>query len=405
MSFNGKKIKPEKIKKSEFFSSFNSSELHVIAENSSLRTVKSGGTVFIEGDDSTGLYIVEKGEIVIRKPDNENRNIDIARFLPGDCFGELDMLTGARRNESAFAEKDTVLIVFPGDGVIFRDMLVKYPEISARILHKFLVQISGRIRNANSLVSENSPVVKELSRQVYRDKLTGRYNKTYLEEKIRELLNASSGTAAMVMVKPDNFKAINDAYGHDAGDRVLIIMTGKLHDYLPDNYVIVRYMGNELGIFIPDAGREASLQAAEKIRKFLQSLDLSKACEGNSFTLSVSQGIALYPDHTDDPENLILFAHELPLTGRARGGNKILFYDDIHPDINCKIKPCDVKSTANDPVNGKQMNNRDEIQGRRHDPGRRNAPHPEGRRNAPHPEGRRNAPESTDESGKPGGYE
>ena len=326
-----KKIKPEKIKKSDFFSSFNNRELNVIAENSSLRTVGEGMAVFSADDESTELYIVESGEIVIRKPDNENRNIDIARFLPGDCFGELDMLTDSRRNESAFAEKDTVLIVFPGDGIIFRDMLEKYPEISARILHKFLVQISGRIRNANSLVSENSPVVKELSRQVYRDKLTGRYNKTYFEEKIKEMLETESGTASVIMVKPDNFKAINDAYGHDAGDRALIIMTGKLHDYLPDNYVIVRYMGNELGIFIPDADRETALREAEKIREFLQKLDLTKACDGKSFTLSVSQGISLFPDHTDNPENLILFAHELPLIGRAEGGNKILFYDDIHP--------------------------------------------------------------------------
>ena len=331
-----KKIKPDKIKKSEFFSSFNSRELDVIAENSSIWTVNGGDSVFSAGDDSSELYIVGSGEIVIRKPDNENRNIDIARFLPGDCFGELDMLTDSRRNESAFAEKETELIVFPGEGIKFKDMLEKYPEISARILHKFLVQISGRIRNANSLVSENSPVVKELSRQVYRDKLTGRYNKTYFEEKIKELLDTETGKASVIMVKPDNFKAINDAYGHDAGDRALIIMTGKLHEYLPDNYVIVRYMGNELGIFIPDAERETALQEAEKIRKFLQDLDLTKACEGNQFVLSVSQGISLYPEHTDDPEKLLLFAHELPLIGRAEGGNKILFYDDIHPDSEGK---------------------------------------------------------------------
>ncbi len=61
-------------------------------------------------------------------------------------------------------------------------------------------------------------------------------------------------------------------------------------------------------------------------------LDISKACEGNPFTLSVSSGIALYPDHTADPQQLLLMAHELPLIGRAAGGNKILFHDDIKKD-------------------------------------------------------------------------
>ena len=329
MDIKRKDIKPVKIKKSDFFSSFNSTELGVIAENSSMMSVREGETVFKADDVSSELFIIESGEIIIRKPDNENRNIDIARFLPGDCFGELDMLAGSRRNADAFAEKDTSLIVFPGNGIKFQDMLIQFPEISARILHKFLVQISERIRTANSLVSENSPVVKELSRQVYRDKLTGRYNKTYLEEKIKELLDKSDEKASVIMIKPDNFKAINDAYGHDAGDRVLILMTAGLHDYLPDNYVIVRYMGNELGIFIPDADREKALSKAQEIRAFFNNLDISKACGGNSFTLSVSAGIALYPDHTVDPQQLLLMAHELPLVGRAAGGNKILFHDDL----------------------------------------------------------------------------
>ncbi len=330
-------VKQDKIKKSDFFSSFSSSELEVIASNSSIRKIDQNDTVFSAGDESEELYIVESGEIVIRKPDNENRNIDIARFLPGDCFGELDMLTGTTRNASAFAERKTSLIVFPGKGKKFGSMLEKYPEVSARILHKFLVQVSGRIRNANDLVSENSPLVKELSRQVYRDKLTGRYNKTYLEEKINEFVGSSKGSSALIMVKPDNFKAINDAYGHDAGDRVLIVMTRELHDYLPDSYVIVRYMGNELGVFIPGADINAALKAAENIRDFLTALDLSKALEGNLFRLSVSQGIAVYPDHTVDPDELIVLAHKLPLIGRARGGNRILLPDDAYegsPDFS-----------------------------------------------------------------------
>ena len=327
-----KKISTDDFRNSELFSFFNNSELEVIAENSSFRIVKTGENVFSEGDRSNELFIIEYGEIVIQKPDNENRIIDIARFLKGDCFGELDMLSGSIRNASAKAEEDTGIIVFPGNGIIFQDMLEKYPEISARILHKLLVQIAGRIRKANSLVCENSPVVQELSRQVYRDKLTGRYNKTYLEEKLSTLLESSGGCASLLMVKPDNFKLINDAYGHDAGDHALRIITRKLHDYLPDNYLVVRYMGNELSVYIPGADRGKALSEAEKIRDYLNALDLSKVCSGAEFTLSVSQGIAVYPEHTEIAEKLILLAHELPLIGRGRGGNKILFPEDKFPE-------------------------------------------------------------------------
>jgi len=331
--------KTEHLRKTELFSSCSDTELSIITAYSSCINIRKGEIVFSPGDPGGRLFIIMNGEIVISKPDNENRNTVIARFLPGDCFGELDMLTGSERNAFAEADADARLLVFPGKRLSFRSILKKHPEVSARILHKFLMQISGRIRKTNSLVRENSPLIQELSRQVYRDKLTGLYNKTYLEEKLKEILpgaSASGGagpgadeaekSAALIMLKPDNFKAINDTYGHEAGDQALRIIARALGAFLPETTLFFRFMGNELAVILPDAGRVEAAGLAEDIMNFLHELQLMETDgEGKNFVLSVSFGIAVYPEHASDSQALIQAAHELPLIGRAMGGNVILF--------------------------------------------------------------------------------
>ncbi len=311
------------------FSGFSSSELTIIAQNSSFRKFRKGERIFSSGKTARQLFVIEYGEVVISKYDDEKRNIDIARFLKGDCFGELDMLTDSVRNASATADSDTRLLVFPGKGILFRDMLETYPEISARILHKFLVQIAERIRKANALVSENSPLIQELSRQVYRDKLTDLYNKTYLEERLKEILSSCNDSVSLIMVKPDNFKLINDSYGHEAGDQALRIMAASFTDFLPQEYTIFRFMGNELAVLLPQADRDKAFSKAVEIKEFMNNLDLKRACEGSVFNLSVSIGISVYPEHAVTSEELIQKAHELPLIGRGMGGNKILFPEDV----------------------------------------------------------------------------
>jgi len=95
---------------------------------------------------------------------------------------------------------------------------------------------------------------------------------------------------------------------------------------------VLRYMGNELGVILPRCGREESHKEAERILRMFNSLDISEATKSKDVNLSMSIGVAIYPGHADTSDDLILLAHELPLAGRAKGGNVILFPEDLKPD-------------------------------------------------------------------------
>jgi len=315
--------------KTEIFASLDDAGLEIISDYSEFVSYKSGEEVFPEGGKSGVLYIVVSGTVQVVKNDpNEGISI-IAELAPGDRIGELEFFTESAFNASGVASGDTTLLRIPGKGDSFRIILENHPGIASVILYEFLKVISGRIRTANSMVKENSAVIQELKRQVYGDKLTGLYNKTYLEETLPEFMKNRSESVGLLLMKPDNFKYINDTFGHEAGDDTLRIMAAALNHFMEDRGTVLRYMGNELGVILPGFGRDESYQEANRILGMFNNLDISQATRTGDVQLSMSIGIAVFPGHADTSDDLILLAHELPLAGRAKGGNVILFPEDI----------------------------------------------------------------------------
>ena len=321
-------VKEVLLKGTDIFSSLLDHEIALITENSELCKYSTDESVFSKGDPGDSLYIVESGEIIVQKQDENGRKTHIARFLKGDCFGELDLFTETPRLVSSFASTNSRLLVFPRKNTGFSLFLNKNPALSARILHKIMVNMAIRIRKVNVLVKENSPLIQELKNQVYRDKLTGLFNQTYILEKLREIIDKENSDFFLLICKPDNFKELNDTYGHDAGDLVIQIMAREMRDFIGNDSIIVRYKGNAMAVFLTDSTRMEAVFLARSIREFINDLDVSEACKGNRFKITASIGITNYPDHGRDAEDLLFKTHELPLLGRNRGGNLILFPED-----------------------------------------------------------------------------
>jgi diguanylate cyclase (GGDEF)-like protein len=309
------------------FSSFSRNELEFLAEKSEFLDFDAGQGIFEAGDPGGRLYLIASGSVVILSPEGGGV---LAEFVRGDSFGELELLTGTARNAGARAEGKARLLAFPAGGAGLKEALSGRPQLAARILRSFLLVIAGRTRKSNALVKENSPWVRELKRQVYGDKLTGLLNKAYLEENLPKMIGspASPSALALVMMKPDNFKDINDRFGHEAGDAALVLMAGELDKAVGTEGTAVRYMGNELAVVYQGKDRAGALEAARAIQARICALDLSALTGEQGLRFSLSLGIALSPEHGAEAEALIKTASGLPLAGRARGGSLILFPED-----------------------------------------------------------------------------
>ncbi len=320
--------KRDLLKNVEMFSALDAGELEVIADYSEVVEVEPEQHLFEAGQRGNSLYVVKSGSILISQTQGEGRQVDIAEYIEGECFGEIDVLHAAPRTATARAEKHCELLRFPRTGVTLEEVLDREPNVSARLLQKLIIAIANRIRETNKLISENSPWVEQLRRQVFGDKLTGMFNRNYLDEHLPTLLNEENSPLAVLMIKPDNFKIINDTYGHDAGDATLRLLAATVRTWAGDNPSI-RYRGNEMAVILPNTGHGLSFELAEELRRKLSNLDLEPIVGSKSVEFTFSVGIAIYPDHAASAGELVARSHETLFIARDRGANQALSADQV----------------------------------------------------------------------------
>ena len=312
------------LQKTSFFSGWTDSELDEIMMHCQMNEFEDGSTIFTPEETGSRVYLLLNGSAEVLSPDKKTA---LAEFVAGELFGEITLLTGKPHDAYAIAHNQARVLEFPKDGVSLETLFHDNPRILAHLFQSLLIFTSQRTRAANMLIKENSPVVRELRNQVYSDKLSGLFNRTYLEESFSEFCKEPF---ALIMMKPDNFKQINDSFGHEAGDTALIFIAGHLKKAFSEHTVLVRYEGNEFAVLTHlYTDKESARAFAEKIKKELETLDLSHLFNGEKIFLSMSLGIVLFPQHGKIYTDIVTRCSGMPLIGRQRGGSMILFPEDI----------------------------------------------------------------------------
>jgi diguanylate cyclase (GGDEF)-like protein len=314
--------KVELLRKVDVFSTLREYELDIIAGHSEFITVKKGRPIFSQGTFAREFYVLSTGRVGIISL--ENGDAKIAQISGNESFGELDFIARTERSVAAFAEEDSVLLMFPAKGQVPKVIFGKHPYIFAVILHRILGIISERIWNVNQLLQDRTGWLKDLRRQLHRDKITGLYNRIFLDEDFVNLLPEIGRGAALLMIKPDNFKEINDRFGHDAGDQALNLMAIFLQSELLENDIGVRYGGDEYAAVLADADGEKAVARADSLRRTYGTIDLSGITGTEGMRIKVSIGIALYPDDADNSADLVAAAHNKMIKARVLGGDTII---------------------------------------------------------------------------------
>jgi diguanylate cyclase (GGDEF)-like protein len=307
------------------FSRLDEKELQIIAQYSQFSDYQKGELIFSEGSDVNEFYLVKDGEVLITQLTADDKERDIARFINGESFGEMDLFENAKRTATAKAERDSTLLLFPMKGNSLTDIMQDNPDIFARILKELLSIIAGRIRNTNKLVSERTQWVEGLRKQMINDKLTGLYNRTFLEEDLGAQLPRYGKYTSLLVIKPDNFKHINDTFGHDAGDKVLRLLADTIRTALRDDDIAIRYRGDEYAAVLPDTEIEEAGTIAEEVKSAIGNIETREITDNQSIHLTASIGVAIYPVHAEDHLTLIDTAHAKMWDARNSGGNCIFY--------------------------------------------------------------------------------
>ena len=160
-----------------------------------------------------------------------------------------------------------------------------------------------------------------------RDALTGLYNRHRFQEELTRMLSSGERhrrRVALLFFDIDEFKHVNDTFGHRAGDALLIRVAGEVSAQVRRNEVFARLGGDEFAILAPDISDEEAQAFAERIVRAIARIPFS--FEGNSLRLTCSLGVAIYPDHATTAEDLVAHADAAMYQAKEAGKNTWRMY-------------------------------------------------------------------------------
>lgn len=167
--------------------------------------------------------------------------------------------------------------------------------------------------------------------------LTKLYNYRYLDNKIenemKRLMDGELRQLSLIMMDIDRFKMINDTYGHQSGNDILILLARLLEKEVGDVGTLARYGGEEFVILLPDYSKGEAMRLAERIRKLVEDhpfriqSDLSDVVEKQDVYITLSIGVSTAPEDSDEAMALIRNADRALYIGAKRAGrNRVAEY-------------------------------------------------------------------------------
>jgi two-component system cell cycle response regulator len=195
-------------------------------------------------------------------------------------------------------------------------------ELTARVkIHLEIKTLQDKLEEANELLRKIS----------YTDHLTGLYNRRHLIETLeKEFIRAkrTGSSLSLLMLDIDNFKRINDRYGHQAGDAVLAASAAIFRKELRCYDTAARYGGEEFIGLLPDSITAEAAKVAERIRKAIEMNPFN--IDKTEFRVTVSLGVAHYPSPgVDSIETLIKTADIALYRAKSNGRNRVETADGL----------------------------------------------------------------------------
>jgi two-component system, cell cycle response regulator len=193
--------------------------------------------------------------------------------------------------------------------------------------------LKDKISYIKSYINESAPSIEvkflmdALQQSAFRDGLTGLYNRKFLEEHSKKLIPQAirdKFNIGVLLLDMDHFKAVNDEYGHDIGDKVLKELSRILNETVRESDIIIRYGGEEFIVLLVNVNTEEdALVVANKIRMRVSENEID-VYAGSKLRKTISIGLSMFPDDSNSLETVIKNADIALYDAKSKGRNKVV---------------------------------------------------------------------------------
>lgn len=210
---------------------------------------------------------------------------------------------------------------FPIFGILWMDN-----KSSGKKFNHELITIYTLLLNMDIAV-ENKFLMKELQDISLKDSLTGAYNRVYLFSALEKEIERASrmkGRVSVSIIDLDNFKSINDCYGHQFGDRFLLEFSQLAQKSIRKMDYFCRYGGDEFVFILPEASPDQARFVMNRIIKRIKEQGI--CVNGKSLDIKLSCGIASFPKHTKNVKELMEYCDKALYQAKKLGKGRIEIY-------------------------------------------------------------------------------
>ncbi len=199
-----------------------------------------------------------------------------------------------------------------------------------------LINVKRNISFIKSYVSEAAPAIEvkflleELKQSAFRDALTGLYNRKFMDENMKKLLPQATReeiNIGVLLLDMDHFKAVNDEYGHDIGDKVLKDLARILLENVRESDLVIRYGGEEFVVLLVGVNNEQdALNVAEKIKTAVSENEID-VYAGTKLKKTISIGLSMFPSDSKNMDLVIKNADIALYEAKKRGRDQVVRFE------------------------------------------------------------------------------
>ncbi|MGQ9901964.1 MAG: diguanylate cyclase [Fimbriimonadales bacterium] len=233
-------------------------------------------------------------------------------------------------NTDLFAPATSVVIAPLRGGVRVRGLIAlgrteqpPFNTLDLELLQTLAFQLTS--------VQERAMLLSDLERLAVTDGLTGLYNYRHFQERYREEVNLCrryQHPLAVMLIDLDGFKQVNDTYGHLEGDYLLVQLADVLRHTLRNTELIARYGGDEFVVLMPSTNLQGGLAAANRLLQAVRETEFLDTLGTPRFHITLSIGIAAYPNSTQNPVELLEKADEALESAKRSGRNRVVAHEN-----------------------------------------------------------------------------
>ena len=202
--------------------------------------------------------------------------------------------------------------------------------IGGKFMLQHLNNDEFKIRGVLRDITEAYLQEKQVKHMALHDSLTGLANRVMLEEKMEDTMSRAQRYKKMVgllFIDLDNFKQVNDAYGHKMGDNLLVTISKIMMGRLRETDTLCRWGGDEFVVLLPDLNTKTDLRSLAET--LMHKLEDELIAEGFDTVVTLSIGGAVYPKDAETSEGLLIQADKALYYAKEQGRNNIQIYSEL----------------------------------------------------------------------------